>query len=710
VDDIEITDGSGKTKTVAVPRLYSGTVRMGDKALADEVVARFGGFAIVYQNIDGDLVPVTEAPEVLAADGKARFYIPGGSERAARMASADGKLHLEKIAGAMQLVAYHPFKRMGSDELAGVLVVGRPLVSEDIAALIAHANIEEQGFTLLLDADGNLLNSSDGAAVGAGNPELLRRMANEDSNFLTFEEGGKNYSVYVMQFGPWNWRVVVGMTKENMLQHADVRFLQSNLLAGLALLLGAALAIFGIMRFSTKPIRGIHGFADAVAKGDYNAGLSYPAKDIIGDTIQAVQAMVRDLKSKLGFSNGLLSGLTLACVVVDTDSRVTFVNRRFLDLFEVSGEPQRHEGEPCSSLLRMAEAVEGLQNCVRERKPMQNLDVAVHLNSGRELSIRFDAAPLFDLDGNLIGAFALFTDLTEARERQRQIEAKNQAIETGAEKAREVGQEVIQASQELSDNIDRATQGAQQQRNRAAETAVAMEQMDATVQEVARNASDLSATADASVAKAREGEAAVHSLVQTIEDIMSRTNRLSEDMEQLGGQAEGIGKIIHVINDIADQTNLLALNAAIEAARAGEAGRGFAVVADEVRKLAEKTMAATGEVDSFIRTILGSIQHGVAGTREAVESVRRSSELASRSGATLAEIVAMFEETSQQVRSIATAAEEQAASSREIGRATEEVQNIALDTAELMSASGEALERMSKTITQLTDVIEALRA
>ena len=130
-------------------------------------------------------------------------------------------------------------------------------------------------------------------------------------------------------------------------------------------------------------------------------------------------------------------------------------------------------------------------------------------------------------------------------------------------------------------------------------------------------------------------------------------------MGELGKQAQGIGQIITVIEDIADQTNLLALNAAIEAARAGEAGRGFAVVADEVRKLAEKTMSATREVVDFVGAIQDCAQKNVVATDSAVKLVEESTGLAGQSGEALHAIVGMVQRTADQVRAIATASEEQ---------------------------------------------------
>ena len=148
----------------------------------------------------------------------------------------------------------------------------------------------------------------------------------------------------------------------------------------------------------------------------------------------------------------------------------------------------------------------------------------------------------------------------------------------------------------------------------------------------------------------------VYQAVDGIESIADQSEKLMSDMSYLGEQAEGIGDIINVINDIADQTNLLALNAAIEAARAGEAGRGFAVVADEVRKLAEKTMSATNDVASAVKVIQDEAHKNINNTVESVDKISHVTKMANEAGESLKEIVLLVTDVSAEVQSIATAA------------------------------------------------------
>jgi methyl-accepting chemotaxis protein len=180
-------------------------------------------------------------------------------------------------------------------------------------------------------------------------------------------------------------------------------------------------------------------------------------------------------------------------------------------------------------------------------------------------------------------------------------------------------------------------------------------------------------------------------------------------MEQLDHRAEEIGVVLGVIEDIADQTNLLALNAAIEAARAGEAGRGFAVVADEVRKLAEKTMNATSEVHSAVKGIQEVARENVRATQTAVNSVTRSTELAGRSGEALASILSTTRDTADQVHSIATAAEQQSSASEQISAATSDVTRVCEETDELMVEASRAIEALAELARHLGAVVGGMQ-
>jgi methyl-accepting chemotaxis protein len=305
------------------------------------------------------------------------------------------------------------------------------------------------------------------------------------------------------------------------------------------------------------------------------------------------------------------------------------------------------------------------------------------------------ATPIYDLDNELIGAITIWVDLTGERQQMLAVEAKNALIEQAAREANDIAGNVATASRSLAERIAAANDGALRQRDRAQEASTAMEQMNKTVIEVAGNAAATARMSEETRELARSGEAVVNQSVEMIRDVYAQSASLRDQMADLGAHAKGIGAIMGVITDIADQTNLLALNAAIEAARAGEAGRGFAVVADEVRKLAEKTMNATHQVGESIRAIQNSASNSINSTDAATRSLEACRELVEQSGTSLHAIVGKVEESVAQIHNIATAAEQQAATSEQINRATDTVNSIAGETAEAMQHSAAAIEALN---------------
>ncbi len=210
------------------------------------------------------------------------------------------------------------------------------------------------------------------------------------------------------------------------------------------------------------------------------------------------------------------------------------------------------------------------------------------------------------------------------------------------------------------------------------------------------------------MSEAQGGSEVVEQVKASIGRVTEQTRGLQGTMLELGSQAKSIGGVISTINDIADQTNLLALNAAIEAARAGEAGRGFAVVADEVRKLAEKTMVATKEVEQQISSIQSGVQKGIDAAEIMKSSVQEANDLSSRAHESLASITEVSQRSAASVDAIATAAEEQSASSEEITHSVEDITSIALETAQGMNAAMDAVNDLTEQARRLNDLMRKL--
>ena len=510
--------------------------------------------------------------------------------------------------------------------------------------------------------------------------------------------------------GGSTWALVSEMAEtEAFAALRDLRLAALLLGCGTAVLVGLGSVLF-LRRELFGPLTALGGFVTAVTNGDFGRALSGRFTAEIGNLARGVGRMVAELKNKLGFAQGILDSLTVPCLVSDTESRVSFVNRPLLELLERDGDPGQYVGRRVSEFLQRPEGEKTItRRCFEQNRPVTGEEREMTGARGSRLKTRVDAAPLYDLDRTLIGAFAVVLDLTGIREQEARIGSQHALLAEVTGQAEGISREISESAGTLSRQVRQASDGAVTQAERLLQASEAIDALSRTLTEAAQSAQAAAEDTDLSVGKAREGLAVMERSNQAFVRMREMSMGLAEDMRRLGQSAQSIGGIIDVISDIADQTNLLALNAAIEAARAGDAGRGFAVVADEVRKLAEKTQAATTEVAENVRAIQAAARNNVQSSEHAAEAVSEASGLAAQSGRALSEIAALAEDTAARIRDIAQVSGRQSQAHREITRSVEEIKNISQETRDGMTRSAGAVAGLARTASRLMELILSAR-
>ncbi len=263
--------------------------------------------------------------------------------------------------------------------------------------------------------------------------------------------------------------------------------------------------------------------------------------------------------------------------------------------------------------------------------------------------------------------------------------------------------QIAAASEELSAVSSETTANLQQQSTEIEQAATAVNQMTAAVDEVARNAVSTSEASRQSEQTAQRGREQVLKAVQSITALTTGVTDTQREIEQLAERVHGIGKVLDVIRAIADQTNLLALNAAIEAARAGEAGRGFAVVADEVRALAHRTQQSTQEIEQMIGSIRAGTDQSVSAMQSCNGLASATLEVAEAAGQALEEITRSISEINERNLLIASASEQQAQVAREVDRNLVGIRDLSaqvLNGATHTDGAGQDLARMAADLNE----------
>jgi len=301
------------------------------------------------------------------------------------------------------------------------------------------------------------------------------------------------------------------------------------------------------------------------------------------------------------------------------------------------------------------------------------------------------------------------TSSDEIGELSESFRTMTQNLRTIISQVASTSNQVSSAAYQLHTTSELIATGAEQVAAQTTTVATAGEEISATSGDIAQNCQMAAEGAQRAAKAASDGAAVVERTVVVMGQIASKVQESAKTVESLGARSDQIGAIIGTIEDIADQTNLLALNAAIEAARAGEQGRGFAVVADEVRALAERTTRATKEIGVMIKAIQQETKGAVAAMEQGVTQVETGTVEAGKSGQALQEILQQINDVAMQVNQIATAAEEQTSTTSEISRNMMQITDVVQHTSQGAHESAAAAAQLNGNAEELQRLVKQFK-
>lgn len=451
-------------------------------------------------------------------------------------------------------------------------------------------------------------------------------------------------------YKPWGWIITGGMLLEEI--EAEIAQVKEKFLIAMgALLLVVIAGAYGVAKNVSEPIHKLNEAATKAGAGDYDVTLNISTRNEIGRLAESFSAMLVNIRESMQ-------------AIHQKSQEAEEAARTAEEAHRISNAQQQYLAENTNLMLS-----------------------AIRSFSEGDLTVRIDST-----QEDSVGE--LFRGFNEALAK----------VESMMGKIQDAVQATAQASAKIITGAEAVAAGAEKQNQQAESVAASVDEMDRSIIADSRNAASAAQGATVNAKKAADGGTIVAETINGMKKISDVVGSAARTVQSLGERSAEIGEIIEVIDDIADQTNLLALNAAIEAARAGEQGRGFAVVADEVRKLAERTTKATKEIAVMIRQIQANTQDAVASMQQGTAEVEHGKALAERAGRSLAEMIDEAQKVTVFTTDLARSSDKHTQTSRAM---REDIEAIAGSIAETTSGITE-IARTAEDLDQLMRQLEEL--